>query len=314
MLLPPELSKVALGTMQFLWTTDERQAYKILDAYYDLGGNAIDTADMYVNWVPGRRGGEAETIVGKWMRRRNNRSKIFLTTKVGGRVWKGPDGAGLSKIHILKAIDRSLKRLQTSYVDLYLAHWPDPETPVQETLEAFKSLTRSGKIRYVGCSNYSPTELQEFLETAKQLGMSCSFLQAYYNLIDRRTFEDQLRPLVQAYDLRVMAYGPLAGGFLSGAYRQRTPLPAHARAEFVTPKMTKDNFALLGQLDVLENKYGKSVAQVALAWLLQQDCVTTVISGADTTEQVRNNYVTESDWLSAGDVAELTRMALSANR
>src|SRR5258708_7107668 len=210
-----EFSKMILGTMQFLWTvTTEKEAYAILDAYVDAGGTVIDTADMYTNWVPGLHGGEAETIIGKWMKRRKNRDKIILISKVRGRMWEGKEGEGLSRQHIMKAFEQSLKRLQTEYLDVYLSHWSDKETPIQETLLAYRELMDEGEVRSIGCSNYTKEELQEALKVGRTIGANYTHIEAYYNLIDQENFEQSILPLVKEYNLQVLAYGPLAGGFL----------------------------------------------------------------------------------------------------
>lgn len=308
-----QLSKIALGTMQFLWTTTEQEAYKILDEYYGMGGNIIDTADMYTNWVKGLRGGEAETIIGKWIKKRKNRDNIFLTTKVRAKVWEGVDGEGLSKRHIIKAVNESLKRLQTDYVDLYVSHWSDPNTPIEETLTAYHSLIQQGKVRFIGCSNYTKEELEESIAIGKQIGTQYTFLEAYYNLVDRKTFEEQFLPLVKKYNLQVMPYGPLAGGFLSGAYRANKPLPQHARAEFIKDKMTRRNLALVDSLEKLANKYNKTISQIALAWLLNQKTIIAPIVGADSAQQVKENIITDTTWLKKEDMEMLSMITSYAS-
>jgi aryl-alcohol dehydrogenase-like predicted oxidoreductase len=309
MITPTELSPVTLGTMQFLWTTNEKEAFRVLDTYVDLGGNIIDTADMYPNWVEGLRGGEVEAIIGRWMKQRRNRNKLFLITKVRARMWDGSDGEGLSEGHIVRAIDASLRRLQTDYVDLYLSHWSDPSTPIEETLSAYASLIHAGKVRFIGCSNYSPAELSEAMVAGKILGTEYTFLEAYYNLIDRASYEDSLQPIVDKHNLKVLPYGPLASGFLSGIYRPGRLLPNHARANFVKEKMTEKNMSVLKCLDELADKYQKSVSQVALAWLLCQNHVTSVINGADTPAQMQENFLVDVTWLTAKDQASLRSAA-----
>lgn len=306
MISTKELSRVALGTMQFLWTTQEEEANDILDTYYNLGGNIVDTADMYANWVEGLSGGEAETIVGKWMKRKNNRDSIFLTTKVGAKMWEGNDGGGLSKKHIIKAIEKSLKRLQTDYLDLYLAHWSDANTPIEETLLAFQSLIKEGKVRSIGCSNYTNEELITALQIGERLDIKYSYIQAYYNLLDKRTYEEQYLPLAQQYNLKVMIYGPLAGGFLSGIYRKNKPLPKHARAEFIKEKMTTKNLALIDYLEDLSDKYNASVSQISLAWLISKGYIPIV--GADTTLQVGENLDSTKIELRQNDIDILNKL------
>lgn len=279
-------SNIALGTMQFLWTTTEADSYKILDVYTERGGNTIDTADMYTNWVEGLRGGEAETIIGNWLKRKKNREKLFLSTKVRSRMWEGNDGEGLSKAHIIKAIEQSLRRLQTEYIDLYLSHWSDFYTPIEETLSAYETLIRQGKVRFIGCSNYAKKDLTQALEKGEGR-TSYTYLQAYYNLIDRKHFETELAPIAKRYKLKTMIYGPLASGFLTGAYRKNTPLPKHDRAQYVKEKMTEENFSILEKVEKIADNHGATISQIALAWFLKKDL--TPIIGADNTEQVEVN-------------------------
>lgn len=283
------MKKVILGTMQFYWTSTKEQAIQVLDSYYQLGGRDIDTADMYPNWVSGFKGGETENLVGEWMKSKK-RSEIYLTSKVRGKLWEGNDGEGLSKKHIIKAIDLSLKRLQTDYLDLYLAHFPDEQTQVEETLQTFKELIKSGKIKEVGFSNYSPTDLEQILTLAKILGLEIKQIQVYYNLIDRQNFEDNFLPLVKEFNIQVSTFGSLANGFLSGAYRKNQEIPDHDRAKFVKEKMTGKNFTILKALDDLAIKYQKTVGQISLNWLLNKNHVLGAIVGADKKSQIVENY------------------------
>lgn len=306
MIAKPKLSKIALGTMQFLWTTSEEEAYTILNSYFDLGGNSIDTADMYANWVEGLQGGEAETIIGKWMKRRKNRENIFLTTKVRAKTWEGADGEGLGREHIQRAVDRSLQRLKTDYIDLYLSHWSDPNTPIDETLDAYQQLVQQGKVRFIGCSNYSKMELEEALQVGKRIGTKYAFIQAYYNLIDRGTFEEELVSLIEKYQLHTMIYSPLAGGFLTGAYKKGTQLPTHRRAHFIKEKMTDENLALLGFLEEIGEKYQASVSQIALAWLLDKGY--TLIIGADSVSQLKENVGALQVTLKKEDISRLNNV------
>lgn len=273
--------------MQFLWTTTEQGAYSILDTYYELGGSIIDTADVYTNWVPGLHGGEAETIIGKWLKKRNNRDKIFLISKVRARVWEEADGEGLTRQHILKAIDKTLQRLQTDYLDVYISHWSDANTPIEETLLAYQELIKQGKVRTIGCSNYTKENLQEALIMGSDLGVTYTCLQAYYNLLDRKQFEKNLLPLIKKYNLTVCIYGSLASGFLTGAYKKDKQLPRNARAQFVKSKMTQENFKKLNSIAMLGRKYHATISQISLAWLIQKGYMP--IIGADAPGHVLEN-------------------------
>lgn len=283
------ISPIALGTMQFLWTTTEKEAYKLLDTYLELGGNFIDTADMYTQWAPGGKGGEAEQIIGKWMRKRSVRDTIILSSKVRSRMWEGPDGQGLGRNHIVKACEESLQRLQTDHLDLYFSHWPDEKTPEEETLEAYQTLIRQGKVRFLGCSNYTPHQLEKALLLKKQGLPTYSVIQVLYNIIDRISFEKDLLPLVTKYHLGTLAYSPLASGFLSGLYRKDKPLPKNVRADFVKTKMTEKNLSIIDTLEEIARQHKATVSQIALAWLLAQKPLTGLITGPDTTSQLKEN-------------------------
>ncbi|MFQ5887027.1 MAG: aldo/keto reductase [Anaerolineae bacterium] len=284
-----KVSELCLGSMQFGWTTDEENAFAIMDAFLEAGGNFLDTADVYSNWAVGNPGGVAETIIGKWMRQRGNRHQIVLATKVRGRMWEGPNGEGLSRAHIMKAIDDSLGRLDTHYIDLYQAHWFDPDAPIEETLRALDDLVHQGKVRYLGCSNYPAWRLCRALWTSDRLSLArYESLQPHYNLVHRAEFERELLPLCQDQSLGVIPYSPLAGGFLTGKYRKEGPLPKSARAQSVVDRYFSDkNFTLLERLETLGKKRGKTILQMALGWLLTNPMITSPIIGANTVEQLR---------------------------
>lgn len=303
------VSPIALGTMQFCWTTTAKEAEQILDCYTEFGGNLIDTADMYTQWAQGCTGGEAERIIGNWIKKRKNRENIILSSKVRSRMWEGKDGEGLSYTHIVKACEDSLRRLQTDYLDLYFSHWPDEGTPEEETLAAYQTLIQSGKVRFIGCSNYSAQQLEHALALNQQGLPTYTVIQALYNLIDRKHFEAELLPVVTKYHLSVLAYSPLASGFLSGVYQTNKPLPDNARAEFVKEKMTPENMRLLGVVEELAQNYNATVSQIALAWLLQQKTITGLITGADTPPQLKENLGALSLTLAAGDLTQLQEIS-----
>lgn len=284
-----KVSELCLGTMQFGWTTDEENAFAIMDAFLEGGGNFLDTADVYSNWAVGNPGGVAETMIGKWLRQRGNRQQIVLATKVRGRMWEGPNGEGLSRAHIMKAIDDSLRRLDTDYIDLYQTHWFDPDTPIEETLRALDDLVHQGKVRYLGCSNYPAWRLCQALWTSDRVGLArYDSLQPHYNLVHRAEFERELLPLCQDQRLGVIPYSPLAGGFLTGKYRKEAPVPKSARAQGIVDRYLSDkNFTLLERLETLGKKRGKTILQMALGWLLTNPVVTSPIIGANTVEQLR---------------------------
>ncbi len=285
-----QVSDICLGTMQFLWTTDEANSYAVLDAFAGAGGNFIDTADVYSRWAPGLKGGEAETVIGKWLQRTGKRADMVLATKVRGRMWDGPNGEGLSRAHILRAVEESLRRLQTDYIDLYQSHAPDLNTPIDETLRAYDDLVRQGKVRYVGCSNYNGYQLMEATLTARQAGWNeYVSIQPHYSLVERENFERHTLPVVRQFGLGIIPYSPLGRGFLTGKYRRGQPLPDSQRASNVKGIMTDKNFDVLDKLEALGQARGATPAQMALGWLLSKEHVSAVIIGANTTEQLADS-------------------------
>jgi aryl-alcohol dehydrogenase-like predicted oxidoreductase len=228
-----KVSELCLGTMQWGWTADEKTSWQVMDAFVEAGGNFIDTADIYSNWAPNNPGGVSEEIIGRWMKARNNRHQMVVATKVRGRMWEGPNGEGLSRVHILKACEDSLRRLQTDYIDLYQAHWYDAETPIEETMDAFDTLVRQGKVRYVGCSNYPAWRLMEALWASdKHHLVRYDSLQPHYNLAHRAEYERELKEVCLRFGLGVIPYSPLAGGFLTGKYTRDSAADS-ARAESI---------------------------------------------------------------------------------
>jgi len=301
--------------MQFGWTTDEENAFAVMDAFLEAGGNFLDTADVYSNWAVSNPGGVAETIIGKWMRQRDNRHQIVLATKVRGRMWEGPNGEGLSRVHIMKAIDDSLRRLDTDYIDLYQTHWFDPDTSIEETLRALDDLVHQGKVRYLGCSNYPAWRLCRALWTSDGVGLArYDSLQPHYNLVHRAEFERELLPLCQDQRLGVIPYSPLAGGFLTGKYRKEGPIPKSARAQGIVDRYFSDkNFTFLERLETLGKKRGKTVLQMALGWLLTNPVVTSPIIGANTVEQLRESLGAVGLRLSQEEMATLNEFSAWEN-
>ncbi|MEJ5241126.1 MAG: aldo/keto reductase [Anaerolineales bacterium] len=308
-----QVSRLCLGTMQFGWTADEATSFRILSMAFEAGINFIDTADIYSRWVPGHRGGEAETIIGRWWRQSGiPRDRIILATKVRGQMGEGPLDQGLSRSYIIKAAEASLRRLQTDYIDLYQTHWPDPNVPIEETLRAFEELIQQGKVRYIGCSNYKADALRGALETAKKHNLPrFESLQPHYNLVHRREFEADLVEVCREYNLGVIPYSPLAGGFLSGKYRPDAQVES-ARAEGVRKYFSEENWRLLDEMDKMAEEKEASLSQIALAWLLHQPLVTSPIIGPRTPEQLRDNLASLSVSLTPEEIAHLNTLTAHA--
>ncbi len=276
---------LALGGNVFGWTADEPTSFRVLDAFVAAGGNLVDTADLYSAWVPGHSGGESETIIGRWLKRRGNRDRILIATKVGKEM--GPGRKGLSRSHILRSVEDSLKRLHTDHIDLYQAHEDDPGAPLEETLEAFGRLVREGKVRAIGASNYSVERLSMSLLVAESHGVPpYRTLQPIYNLYDRAVYENGLEPFCRERRLGVIPYFPLAGGFLSGKYRSERDLEGKARAEIVKRYMDDRGIRILEALDRVARRYRAAPAAVALAWLIARPGITAPIASATSPGQL----------------------------
>ncbi|HNS02729.1 MAG TPA: aldo/keto reductase [Anaerolineae bacterium] len=286
-----QVSELCLGTMQWGWTADEPTSFSVMDAFVEAGGNFIDTANNYSRWVAGNPGGVSEEIIGRWMAARGNRRQIVLATKVRGRMWDGPNGEGLSRGHIMTAVEDSLRRLQTDYIDLYQTHWFDANTPIDETLAALDDLMRQGKVRYLGCSNYPAWRLAKALWTSDKLSLArYDTLQPHYNIAYRAEFERELKPLCEEERIGVLPYSPLAAGFLTGKYRRDEPVPDSARASGIQRRYLNDRgFTILEALEKLGKARDKSSAQMALAWQLSQPVISSPIIGANSIEQLNDS-------------------------
>ncbi len=305
-----KVSRLCMGTMQFGWSIGEADSQRVLSETFESSVNFFDTADIYSKWADGNPGGVAETYLGAWMKQNKiPRDQIVLATKVRGEMGKGPNDQGLSRVHIMNAVEASLKRLQTDYLDLYQSHWTDDDTPIEETLRAFDDLVRQGKVRYIGASNYAAWELMQALWTSDKHNLvRYDCLQPHYNLLWRAEFERELRAVCKTYEIAVIPYSPLAGGFLTGKYRRDTTLPASKRAEGRKRAMTEKNFALLDKMDELAAAHNASLAQIALAWMLADPVVTSPIIGATSIEQLHDNLGALNVHLSAEEKKQLDEM------
>jgi aryl-alcohol dehydrogenase-like predicted oxidoreductase len=277
-----EVSRLCLGANVFGWTADADTSFAVLDAYTAAGGNFVDTADSYMWRIPGNSGGESETIIGEWLAARGNRDDVVLATKVGS--W--PQRKGLSAANIAAACDDSLRRLRTDHIDLYYAHRDDPDTPQEETLDAFDALVRAGKVRAIAASNFSADRLRSALEISRRDGLaSYVALQPHYNLVERAEFETALQPVLEAEGLSCMPYYGLAKGFLTGKYRDGAEVDS-PRAEGAREYLDDRGRAVLAVLDEVAAGHEVPVAAVALAWLAAQPTVAAPIASARTTEQL----------------------------
>ena len=280
-----EIAPIVFGGNIFGWTADESTSFQLLDAFIAAGFNAVDTADVYSKWVPGNKGGESETIIGKWLKRSQKRQQVIIATKVGAEM--GPGKKGLSRKYILAAVEDSLQRLQTDYIDLYQSHVDDPDTPPEETLEAYAQLIQQGKVRAIGASNYTAKRLAEALQISKKKSLPrYESLQPLYNLYDRADFEAELAPLCLRENIGVIPYFSLASGFLAGKYRSEADLANRPRGSFVKKYLNERGYKILAALDQVAKTRGATPTQVAIAWLLAQPSVTAPIASATNLNQL----------------------------
>jgi aryl-alcohol dehydrogenase-like predicted oxidoreductase len=281
-----EITPLAFGGNVFGWTIDEQTSFRLLDSFVDRGFNLIDTADVYSAWVPGNHGGESETIIGKWLKSGGKRDRVVIATKVGMEM--GPGKKGLSKAYILHAVEDSLKRLKTDYIDLYQSHKDDPDTPLEETLSAYQELIKQGKVRAVGASNYTADRLTEALAvSAKYKLPRYETLQPLYNLYDREDYEAQLETVCEQNGLGVLPYYSLASGFLSGKYRSLNDVAGRARGKTVSKYLNDRGHSILKALDAVAGDYNSTPAKVAIAWLFARPTVAAPIVSATNPDQLK---------------------------
>ena len=283
-----KVSPLCLGTMQFGWTADEPTSFRVMDAFLGAGGNFIDTADGYSTWVEGNKGGESETIIGRWLNQRGNRHAVVLATKFNARMWEGPNGDGLSRGHVMKAVDESLRRLQTDYIDLYQTHWPHYDTPQEETLRALDDLVRAGKVRYIGCSNEPAWRLMKAMAISEKYNLN-RFIssQPPYSLVKRANFEREHEAVCLDQGVGVIPYSPLQGGFLTGKYRRDTT-PDSVRAGELKKYFTEENFRLIDLLEERGKAHNATITQMTLAWMLHRPAINSPIIGANSVEQLND--------------------------
>lgn len=300
-----EIAPINFGGNVFGWTLNEKESFHILDRFTEAGFNFIDTADTYSWWVNGT-GGQSEEIIGKWMRERKNRNNIVLATKVGSETKE--HGFDISKKHILKSVDESLKRLKTDHIDLYYTHFDDNVTPVEETLAAYDEIIKAGKVRYIAASNVSPERLIESFNVAEKNDLpKYVALQPHYNLVEREKFETQYAPLVEKYGLSVFPYFSLAAGFLTGKYRTEVDFEQTARGGGIKKYYNKEGKAVLAALDQVSAKHNSQPATVALAWLLANPLITAPIVSATGENQLQTIVNAPQLQLDAEDIKILNQ-------
>jgi aryl-alcohol dehydrogenase-like predicted oxidoreductase len=309
---PLSIVPLVLGGNVFGWSADEAASFAVLDAFVDGGGNLIDTADVYSAWVPGHRGGESETLIGKWLARGGRRNQVLIATKVG----KWDQHAGLSPFNLRTALEDSLRRLKTDHVDLYFAHQDDASIPTADILGEFSRLIEAGKVRAIGASNFTAGRLAHALDTARQHGLPrYECLQPAYSLVEREAYETELEPLVRSAGIGVIAYYALASGFLTGKYRSARDLAkSYARGRAVQRYLGPRGFAVLDALDAVAAAHRATPAQIALAWLAARPGVSAPIASATSTGQVRELLGALTLELSAADIAALDAASAPAQR
>jgi aryl-alcohol dehydrogenase-like predicted oxidoreductase len=297
------VAPLAFGGNVFGWSVDEKRSFELLDAFVDAGGNLIDTADVYSAWVPGNRGGESETIIGKWLKRSGKREQVLIATKVA----KWTEQPGLSPVNIQQAVDGSLQRLQCDHIDLYQAHEDDASVPLAETLGAFARLIEAGKVRVIGASNYAADRFADALAVSKQHGLPrYESLQPEYNLVSRIGYEKELEPLIRAEHIGVISYYALASGFLSGKYRSAADLSkSTARGGAVKKFLNPHGLQVLAALDAVAAAHHATPAQVALAWLIARPGLTAPIVSATSVEQLHELLGATSLQLTHDEIAQL---------
>ena len=307
-----EIAPIALGGNVFGWTADEETSHRVLDAFIDAGFSFVDTADVYSRWAPGNKGGESETVIGSWLRKgKGKRDKVVIATKCGMDM---PDvGQGLSRAHIVKSVDASLKRLGTDRIDLFQSHRDDKDTPQEETLSTYAELVKAGKIRAIGASNFEAPRLAEAAKIAKEKGLPrYESLQPHYNLMERGLFEGELENECLKEGIGVIPYYSLASGFLSGKYRTDADLGKSKRGAGVKKYLNDMGLAVLRALDDAARKHNATNTQVALAWLMQRKSITAPIVSATSVKQLEDLIAAPRIELDAEDVAKIDKASVPA--
>lgn len=304
------VAPLILGGNVFGWTADEATSFRILDAFIDGGFNCVDTADVYSRWAPAG-GGASEKVIGAWLKASGKRDKVVLATKLGSEMGEGMKG--LSAKYMVEAVEASLTRLQTDRIDLYQSHRDDPDTPQEETAEAYERLVKAGKVRAIGSSNFEPARLKSALEVSERLGVArYQSEQPLYNLYDRAGFEAGLQQVCIDNEVGVIPYYGLASGFLTGKYRSEEDLSKSPRGRGAKRYLDERGLRILAGLDAVSASQKASPAQVALAWVMAQPGLTGPIASATSVEQLNELMGSAHLVLSADDLAVLDKASAPA--
>lgn len=307
------VSRLCLGTMTMGWTSDKKDSLAVMDYAFERGINFFDTADVYSFWAEGNEGGVAESWIGEWLTARKLQGRVIIATKARGRMWDGPAGEGLSRAHLMRAVEDSLRRLQVETIDLYQSHWPDEETPLEETFRAFEDMIKQGKVRYLGCSNHSAAQLRQALAVSATHHLPrYETLQPHYNLVHRREYEAELMALCQKENLGVIPYSPLAGGFLTGKYKRQGSAPPKSRGygnERMRPYMNEQGYAIIEALAEIGGTHQATIAQTAIAWMLANPTITAAIIGANNVAQLAETLKAVEVTLSTAEKTHLDELS-----
>jgi hypothetical protein len=303
-----QVPPLCFGGNVFGWTADEKRSFELLDALAEAGLTFIDTANVYSAWVPGHQGGESEAIIGRWLKARGGRDRLIIATKVGMRMGDGREG--LRPDYIRVAVEESLARLQTDYIDLYQSHRDDGSTPLEDTLGAYDALIKAGKVRAIGASNYSAARLRQAVDISARTGLPrYESLQPEYNLMERSVYEGELQPVCVENQVGVITFFSLASGFLSGKYRSKADLEGRARGSRIEKYMEERGMRVVATLDDIAREHGVKPATIALAWLMARPGITAPIASATSVEQLQDLVAATQITLAPAEVSRLSEVS-----
>ncbi|MCG3226545.1 MAG: aldo/keto reductase [Candidatus Heimdallarchaeota archaeon] len=306
-----KISKIVLGTMQMGWRIEEEESFKVMDKAVELGINCFDTADVYTYWADNSYPGKTEEIIGRWLKDRETRDDLILATKLRGAMSEDINNRGLSRRHVHQAIQNSLKRLQTSWIDLYQIHSFDNDTPIEETLHALNLLVERGVVNYIGASNIHPWMLVESFWVSKMKGYArFETVQPPYSIVRRMLVEHQMEHIIKNYGLGIIPYSPLAGGFLTDRYSSEGPLPDTPRSEGAQKRyFTEKRWKIHDTVKEIAQSKDVKMTQIAIAWILSKEFITAPIIGANSVEQLEENFASIDIKLDEDEIKRLNEVS-----